>query len=191
MMQEAGRAERVRTLFTVFFKISALAVGGGLTMLPLIDEAFTEKRKWMTDEEMVDCVAVVQSMPGIIGCNIAAAAGYRIAGIPGVLAALAGVALPPFLVILLVAMCFLNLSGNTWIDHAFLGVRSAICALILSAAVKLGRSILKAPFPILLAGASFCILTFFPQINVLWVILGGAALGLCRSYVLKRKGKTS
>ncbi len=187
MTQQTGTAEKIRTLFTSFFKISALAVGGGLTMLPLIDAEFSGKRKWMTPEEMVDCVAVVQSMPGIIGCNIAVAVGYRIAGIPGVLAASLGVALPPFLAILLVAMCFLNLSGNSWIDHAFLGVRSAICALILLAAVKLGKSILKTPFPILLAAVSFCILTFLPQVNVIWVILGGAVLGLCKFFFFRGK----
>ncbi len=178
---------KIRTLFTVFFRISALAVGGGLTMLPLIHAEFSEKRKWMTQEEMVDCVAVVQSMPGIIGCNIAVTVGYRIAKIPGVIAASLGVALPPFLAILVLAMCFLNLSGNVWIDHAFLGVRAAICALILLAAVKLGKAVLKAPFPVLLAAGSFFILTFLPQVNVIWVILGGAVLGMIRYLIRSRK----
>lgn len=183
MTNSVNRAERVRVLFSSFFKISAIAVGGGLTMLPLIEAEFVEKRKWIDHQEMVDCVAVVQSMPGIIGCNISVALGYRIAGIPGLLSATLGIVLPPFLAILVIGLSFLNLGGNTWIDHAFLSVRAAICALLLLAAVKMGKNILKTPFPIILAVISFCILTLMPKINAIWVILGAAAVGLIRYFI--------
>lgn len=162
-------------------------------MLPLLDAELVQKRQWLTKEEMVDCIAIAQSMPGIIGANISVSVGYKVAGISGALAATAGMIAPPFLTILLVAMCFLSISGNRWIDNAFAGIRAAICALILLSAIKLGKSILKAPFPILLASISFCILTFLPQINAIWTILGAAAAGLIRMVFLqiqeRRKGK--
>ena len=177
---DESRAARIRILASVFFKISSLALGGGLTMIPPIEAEFTEKRNWMTKDEIVDCVAAVQSMPGIIGANLAVAVGYRTAGIPGALAAAFGMALSPFLVILVIAMCFLSLDQYEWIASAFTGVRAATCALILLTAVKMGREMLKSPFAVSVAAAAFCVLFFLPQINASWVILGGSAAGILR-----------
>ena len=74
------RENRLWTLFQVFFKISAVSVGGGLTMLPLMDREFVEKRNWMSESDMVDVVAIVQSVPGIIAVNMAILIGQRTAG---------------------------------------------------------------------------------------------------------------
>lgn len=180
---------RLRVLFCAFFKISLLAVGGGLTMLPLIEAEFVEKRKWMTHEEMVDIVAVVQSMPGIIGANMSVAIGKSIAGIPGLIAATLGMALPPFVVIVLIAMCFLDYSNETWLRDAFLGVRAAICALFVLAALKLSKSVLKSPFPVILFLIAFLVLVLLPQLNAIWVILAGAAAGLIKYFCFPAKGE--
>lgn len=192
-MNEAVKNEklscRLRVLFLAFFRISLLAVGGGLTMLPLIEAEFVDKRKWMTHEEMVDIVAVVQSMPGIIGANMSVAIGRNIAGVPGLFAATLGMAMPPFLAILLIAMCFLRYSDAAWLNNAFLGVRAAICALFVLAAIKLGKSVLKAPFPILVALVAFLVLVLLPQVNAIWVILSGAALGLIKFFCFPAKGE--
>lgn len=180
---------RLRVLFCAFFKISLLAVGGGLTMLPLIEAEFVEKRKWMTHEEMVDIVAVVQSMPGIIGANMSVAIGKSIAGIPGLFAATLGMALPPFAAIVLIAMCFLSYSNAPWLENAFLGVRAAICALFVLAAIKLGKSVLKSPFPVVLFVIAFLVLVLLPGLNAIWVILSGAAAGLIKCYLFPAKGE--
>ena len=186
---EGSRFSRLRVLFCAFFRISMVAVGGGLTMLPLIEAEFVEKRRWMTHEEMVDIVAVVQSMPGIIGCNMSVAIGKSIGGIPGIFAATLGMAMPPFVVIVLIAMCFLNYSDAAWLNDAFLGVRAAICALFVLAALKLGKSVLKTPFPVVLFVIAFLILVLFPQLNAVWVILGGAAAGLIKYFCFPAKGE--
>jgi len=182
---QAGRIERLRTLAVIFFKISMLALGGGLTMIPPIEAEFVEKRHWLSKEDMVDCIAVVQSLPGIIGANLTVMIGYRTAGIPGAFAATLGMVLPPFLAILVIAMCFLSLDQYDWLSHAFAGVRAAICALILLTAVKMGKSMLKAPFPVVVAAVAFGIFTFFPQVNAIWVILGGAAAGILKHAAAK------
>lgn len=186
---ESPRLYRLKVLFGAFFRISMVAVGGGLTMLPLIEAEFVEKRKWMTHEEMVDIVAVVQSMPGIIGCNMSVAIGKSIGGIPGIFAATLGMAMPPFVAIVLIAMCFLNYSDAAWLNDAFLGVRAAICALFVLAALKLGKSVLKAPFPVVLFVIAFLILVLFPQLNAVWVILGGAAAGIIKYFCFPAKGE--
>lgn len=178
---------RLKTLFLVFLRISAAAVGGGLVMVPMVTEDFSEKRRWMTHTEMVDCIAAVQSMPGIIGVNIAAAVGYRIAGVAGSFCAVVGMLLPPFFAILIIAPCFLAISKNVWVAEAFGGVRAAVCALILLAAVKLGKNVLKSPFAWIVASISFAVLAFFPQVNVIWVILAGAAAGGLRAVLTAKR----
>ncbi len=171
------KMQRIYSLFWSFCRISSVAVGGGLTMLPLIDDEFVEKRKWMSREDMVDCVAAVQSMPGIIGVNISCAVGYRTAGVPGVLAATFGMVLPPFLAILAVAALFMHWLGNIWVEQAFAGVRAAVTALILLAGIKMGKTVLKSFFTWIVAGSAFLLFVFLPQINVIWVILGSGLLG--------------
>lgn len=168
---------RVRTLFAVFFRISAVSVGGGLAMLPLIGREFVEKRNWMTDEEMVDVVAVMQSMPGIIAINMGVLVGYRTAGVAGALSAALGVVIPPFIVIVGIAAFISFFKDNRQLANIFLGIRAAVCALILVSAVKLGRQILKGRAAAVMAAAAFAGLVFF-ELNAIWMIIAGALIGL-------------
>lgn len=169
--------ERLTTLFMVFFKISAVSVGGGLTMLPLIDREFVEKRQWLTSEEMVDIVAVMQSMPGIIAVNMGVLVGYRSAGIMGAVSAAIGVVIPPFVIIVIVAAFINTIKENKYIQDIFLGVRAAVCALILLSVIKLSRQIIKNSLTVIMALAAFIGLVVF-QFNAIWMIIIAAAIGL-------------
>lgn len=179
---------RIRTLFAVFFRISLVSVGGGLAMLPLISREFVEKRNWTTHEEMVDIIAVVQSMPGIIAVNMGVVVGYRTAGIAGALSAAFGVVTPPFVVIVVVAACISFFRDYRWMDHIFLGIRAAVCALILISVVKLSRLVLKNRMAAILAAAAFAGLVF-REFNVIWMIVAGGmiglAIGLCHLFLPK------
>ncbi len=170
-------SERITTLFTVFFKISAVSVGGGLTMLPLIDREFVEKRRWITEEEMVDIVAVMQSMPGIIAINMGVLVGYRAAGIAGAISAAFGVVLPPFVIIVVIAALINTVKDNQYVQDVFLGVRAAVCALILLSVIKLGKQIIKNSLTALMALAAFIGLVIF-NFNAIWMIVIAAAIGL-------------
>ncbi len=174
---DAEKKGRLWTLFRVFFKISAVSVGGGLTMLPLMSREFSEERKWITEEEMVDVVAIVQSVPGIIAVNMAILIGQRAAGLPGVFAASVGVVLPPVIVILAIAALLFQLSGNETMDHIFLGVRAAVSALILLSVIKMSRSVLKGPLPIAIALIGFLLLVLF-DVDAVGMIVGAAVVGL-------------
>ena len=179
---DAERKGRLWTLFRVFFKISAVSVGGGLTMLPLMSREFSEERKWITEEEMVDVVAIVQSVPGIIAVNMAILIGQRAAGLPGVFAASVGVVLPPVIVILAIAALLFQLSGNETMDHIFLGVRAAVSALILLSVIKMSRSVLKGPLPIAIALIGFLLLVLF-DVDAVGLIIGAAVVGLAMGAV--------
>ena len=87
--------KKLGILFWTFFWISSVTPGGGMAMLPLIDREFVERRGWLTSQQMVDVVAVMQSLPGLIIVNMAVLVGYRVKGIVGAfVAAFASVLTP-------------------------------------------------------------------------------------------------
>ena len=129
-MMTSDTFKRCAALFTSFAAISSVSLGGGLVMLPVMQKEFVDKRHWLTEEDMIDTVALVQSLPGIIAVNMSSILGYRIAGIPGALAGTLGVVFPPFAVIACIAYFLFNFMELPAIQHVFFGVRSAVCAMI-------------------------------------------------------------
>lgn len=81
---------RYRDLFKVFFKIGLFTFGGGFAMIPLIHREMTEKRGWVADGDIVDVLALAQTVPGAVAINAATLIGKRLRGNPGGLAATAG-----------------------------------------------------------------------------------------------------
>lgn len=164
-------------LFWEFFKVGIFTIGGGMAMIPQIQRVVVEDNRWLTDEEMIDCIAVSQSMPGVIAINCATYIGRRINGFTGAAAATAGVILPSFIIIILV-VSFLGMIGeNKYIQGAFTGIKAAVCGLILISAVKLGRQILKGPFQWVLAMGALIAIGVF-GITAVWAVLAGAVIGI-------------
>lgn len=177
-----SRTKRCLTLFLIFLEISSVTLGGGLAMLPLMTHDFVEKRHWLTDKDMVDTIAVMQSLPGIISINMGVLIGYKVAGIPGAIASAFGVILTPFIAIILIAIFVSNLTFNKTLSHIFLGVRSAVAAMILLSAISLSRQILTGWFTTLIAIVGFFLITF-TNFSVILLIVIAASLGLARAYV--------
>ena len=179
-----NRLQRCWTLFTIFLGLSTVTLGGGMAMLPMMRTEFVDKRRWMTDDEMVDTVAAMQSLPGIIASNMGVLIGHRIAGVPGAFAAVLGSILPPFISISLLASLFTYLRRYPLVQEVFRGVRAAISALILLAVLSLARQIFarddrrRRALAGAVAALSFCILVFLPQVNAAWVIAAAAVFGL-------------
>ena len=89
-------------LFTTFFKVGTFTIGGGYAMIPLIQREVVERRRWLSDTEMLDVIALSQTMPGILAANIAALVGQRLRGTRGALVAVAGNILMPIVFIILI-----------------------------------------------------------------------------------------
>ena len=163
-------------LFWSFFKIAIVSVGGGLVMIPLIEDAFVKKYRLISAEDLVDCVALNQSMPGVIAANMSTFIGIKVAGFRGALAALFGVVLPPFMVITVVAMIFGRLEGIAEIDEIFAGVRAAVAALILVSAIKLSKKIFVGKVAPIVTIVAFLLL-IFTRIDAILIILAGGVVG--------------
>ncbi|MBR2439591.1 MAG: chromate transporter [Lentisphaeria bacterium] len=172
-------------LFRSFFVISAVTLGGGLAMVPVIQKEFTEKHKWLSEEDMADIIAVTQSSPGIIASNIAVLTGYRVAGVSGAFFAAIGASLPPFISMVILASLFHSLSSSETVNHIFTGVRAAICALILAAVIRMTKKIIKGRFELILALFGFIGMLF--NMNGIWLVVISGISGL--SFALFRKKK--
>ena len=179
-IQQASLLKRCLVLFEVFASISAVSLGGGLVMLPAMNREFVEKRKWLTNDDMLD------TLPGIIAVNMSSLIGSKIAGVPGAIAGTLGVIFPPFVTILLIAYCLTNFFNTPAMINVFKGVRAGVCALILLSAIQLGKKILKGPFEITMAVIGFLSLLVFNFNVILMIILAGIA-GLVYKALMAQK----
>ena len=181
-MNKNDKIIKIWSLFSTFFKIALFTVGGGYAMLPVMEQQFVEKKKWIHHEDIVDVMALVQSVPGVIAVNAAVFVGNRVAGIFGALAAAFGVILPSFIIIVLIAMFMDNVQNIPFVKEAFLGVRAGVCAMILLSALNFWQKIVRGRFEIIIAVAAFLAMFIF-RINVIYIICGAGMLGLLRYYL--------
>lgn len=116
-------------IFSVFAKIGAFTIGGGIPMVAAIKSELVD-RKWLTDEDFFDIITLAQTAPGLFAVNISILTGHRLRGTRGSVVATIGSCLPPFLIILLVAMFFTSFKDNEYVIKAFKGIRPVVVALI-------------------------------------------------------------
>ena len=116
-------------IFWIFAKIGAFTIGGGIPMIAAIKSELT-KREWINDEDFVDIITLAQTAPGLFAANIAILTGNKLRGTKGSIVATIASCLPPFLIILLIAMFFTGFKDNEYVIRAFKGIRPVVVALI-------------------------------------------------------------
>ena len=116
-------------IFLVFAKIGAFTIGGGIPMIAAIKSELVE-RKWLNEEDFIDIITLAQTAPGLFAVNISILTGHRLRGTKGSIVATIASCLPPFLIILLVAIFFTTFKDNEYIIKAFKGIRPVVVALI-------------------------------------------------------------
>lgn len=165
-------------LYLTFMRIGGLTFGGGLAMLPMLKYELVEKKNWIKEEELLDCYAIGQCTPGIIAVNTATYVGYKRKGVMGGIAATLGMITPSIVIITLVAICLQAFIENVWVQHALMGVRAVVCALMLNTVVTLAKKSLKNAFC-----WGVCILAFlaamFSPVPTVCIVLAAGAVGIC------------
>ena len=182
---DASKLSRCLTLFRIFAGISAVALGGGLIMLPVATREFVDRRGWLTQDDMLDMVAIIQSLPGIIAVNMSSLIGFRIAGIAGAACGTLGVIFPPFVVILIIAYCLTNFLDHPYLAGVFLGVRAGVCAMILFAVIRMGKQAIRGWFEAVLALFGFIGVLVFDINAALLVVIAGC-VGFCFQSIRQR-----
>lgn len=186
-----NRKSRIRSLgglFLAFLKMGLFTIGGGMAMIPQMQQLAVEEHHWLTEGEVVDCIAVSQSLPGVIAINLATFIGRRVCGLAGAIAATVGVVLPSFVIIILAVLVLDQIEDNPWLNGAFVGVKAAVCGLILVTAVRLGKQVLRSVFGWILMICSLIAVGVL-GISAVWVILGAAILGIAYTLIRSRKGE--
>ena len=112
-------------LFLVFLKIGAFTFGGGYAMIAMI-QAEAERHDWLTQEELVDFVALSESTPGPLAVNMATFVGIRTGGVSGAIIATLGIVFPSFIVILIIAKCFEKYKKSKAVGGIMSGLKPAV-----------------------------------------------------------------
>lgn len=160
-------------LYIAFLRIGGLTFGGGLAMLPMLKYELVEKKGWITEEDLLDCYAIGQCTPGIIAVNTSTFVGYKRKGIPGAIFSTLGMITPSIVIITLVAICLQAFIENVWVQHALMGVRAVVCALMLNTVLTLAKKSLKNAFCFAVCGVAFLLAMFVDIPTVCIVILAG------------------
>lgn len=139
MPEEEVRKMIYLKLFLVFAKIGLFGFGGGMAMLPMIYQS-AATFSLMSADEFSNLVAISQVTPGPIAVNAATYVGYNAAGFSGALIATVGVAVPSFVLVILVCHFMARFRESTLMEGAFTGIRPVTAGLIASAVIFMGES---------------------------------------------------
>ena len=169
--------------------ISAFTFGGGFVIVTLMKQKFVDKLHWMDESEMLDMTAIAQSSPGAIAVNAAILVGWRMAGFAGMITAVIATILPPMVILTAISYCYEAFAANRYVALVLRGMQAGVAAVILSVVFDLGGKVLKTKswIHIALMLAAF-IATYFLNINVIFVILASALIGVILSLIDRRKG---
>lgn len=172
------------TMFGSFFKIGLFTFGGGYAMVPIIQREVIDRRGWVDRDEFVELLTLAQSAPGPIALNTSVFVGYKMRGYAGALAALLGVVVPAFTVILIVAIYFAQFRENDYVNAAFKGMRPAVVALIVSPIVSLSRGMGAWKYALAAAVALF---VWWSGVSPIWLIIVAAGVGVAIELYNSRK----
>lgn len=165
-------------LYCTFFRIGLFTFGGGYAMLPLLQREIVEKKKWATEEEILDYFAVGQCTPGIIAVNTATFVGFKEKKLSGAIFATLGVVSPSLVIITVIAALLSNFAHIAAVQNAFAGIRVAVCVLILNSVVKLWKKSVVDKLTLGIFLAVFLSSVLLSKVSPVVFIVAAALLGI-------------
>lgn len=181
-------------LFWTFFKIGISTFGGGYAMLPLI-QAEVARHGWMKNAELINFIAVSESTPGPFAINISTFVGAQTGGLFGAFCATFGVVLPSFVIILIVAKCFLRFKNSKIVAGCMSGLKPGVIGLIATAVLSVGQTVffpnglqmqgLLTPAFMVSVGI-FVVMTalLFKKVHPILILGLSAVVGIAAGYIL-------
>ena len=168
-------------LWSTFARIGLFTFGGGYAMLPLLQREVVDNKEWVTEEELLDYYAIGQSTPGIIAVNTATFVGHKHKGVVGAISATLGLITPSIIIIVLLASLLDQFMDLPIIQHAFAGIRVAVCALVSVSIYRLAQKGVVDGFTLVWMIATFLGTAFFNISPIIVVVLSfgiGNLLGI-------------
>ena len=180
-------------LFLTFMKIGALTFGGGYAMIPIIEEEVTKKRKWISEIEIMDILAISESTPGPIAVNTATYVGYKVAGIVGGIVATIGLAIPSFVIIFVISFFYQDFMKWPVVSAMFKGLKVGVIILLFSAVLRLRKGVKVNLVGTILFVSALSIMLIFSFIDIgfkylsLSLILLGIITGIVLTLIANKK----
>lgn len=177
-------------IFLSTLYLSSFTFGGGYVIVTLLKKKFVDELHWIDQEEMLDLVAIAQSSPGAIAVNGAIVVGYKLARLPGVICAVLGAVIPPFIILTVISFFYTAFKENFIIQAMLNGMKAGVGAVILSVVYDMGGDVVKGkdPLLIILMAVSF-IAAYFYHVNVIFIILAAALTGICKTIIRKLRNE--
>ena len=185
--------ERNRHLFWALFRstflISAFTFGGGYVIIPLMRKRFVEELGWISEQEMLDMIAIAQSSPGPIAVNASILIGYRLAGIAGAFCTILGTVLPPLAIITAVSVFYEAFRSSRIAGALMLGMQAGVAAVILDVVLNMAAGVVKLrkALPILVMLGAFAAVRSL-QICAPRIILTCGAIGAAVAWRRQKLG---
>ena len=175
-------------LFVSTLYLSAFTFGGGYVIVTLMKEKFVDELHWIEEDEMLDLIAIAQSAPGAIAVNGAIVVGYKLAGLPGALVAIAATILPPFVIISAISFFYALFRDNFVVSRLLAGMQAGVAAVIASVVWDMGGKVVKqeSDLSVGIMLAAFMAVCVY-RVNVVIVILICIGLGILRALLAGRK----
>lgn len=161
-------------LFFSFFKTGLFTFGGGYAMLPLLKEELVVKRKWITEDELLNYFSIGQCTPGIIAINVSTFCGHKLKKSIGAIVATLATVLPSLIIIILIASVLKEVMDHPVVSHVFHGIRIGVVAILLKVVYDMGVKVYQTNsnkiLPLFIFFAAFLALVFF-KISAVFVVL--------------------
>ncbi len=175
------------TLFKTCLIVSATTFGGGMVIMAILQKKFVEDLKWISEDEVMDMIAIAQSCPGVMAVNTSIIIGYRIGGVFGALLTVFGTILPPMVILSVLSLFYTQFRQNPIVALVFRGMQAGVVAVVASALITMGKNVLKnrtaSTIPLLLAA---CIAAVWFQVDVIYLILFCGIFGGVATFIKER-----
>ena len=175
-------------LFATFFKTGLFTFGGGYAMIAILQEELVDKKKWITNKDMLDMIVIAESTPGVIAVNTATSVGYKTRGVLGAIVATLGVILPSFLIISVLSYLIDAFQSNVWYQSAFKGIQACVTVLVVNAFTKMFKQIEHDAYNYIAFVVAFAIAAF-TNFSVIYLILIGGVCGFVVTLLKDKKSK--
>lgn len=180
-----GLFGRLIALFLATLTISATA-NSGYAIIAVMRDDFVNKRKWFTEDEMSDYIAIAQSCPGPMAVTSSMVVGFQSAGILGSLAAVWGVITPPFVIMVLVSIFYQTIVSNPYVTIFMRGMQMGVVAMLLDVCIGLFLNATKKPgiYPLVVMAIAFLYVRL-TNCSIMWLAIGCGVAGAIRALLVK------
>lgn len=163
-------------IFFTFLKLGATAFGGYMSLVAIVQKQLVEIDKKMKEEDLLDGISLTSVLPGPVAVNTIAYVGYLLRGIPGAIAAFAGIVLPSFFLVILLSWLYFTYGNIPAVKNIFSGIAPTITALIVTVAIGMARKTIKVPAQWVICLLAAILLIFIGGFTTTFLIIIGSGI---------------